>query len=484
MRDASGKRLDSFNVVGIPATRTAVAPLTAPNASTTLGADIDYNIRTIMVFPFTTKRWRLKFRNRNLSSAGALAGTATITGIAHGVPTRPTTTSSGQRWIGNCSTISQVSSSPIAIANDGTFAYSPWFAAEADQFQNGAEKVISLGITAPSGATLANGNSYQWARMAGANTVAASTVASPSIGGNVSYLDISIEYEMDAAVKIIVLAGDSNSISYVEAEPSPLATYANGGSLPSEAWPNVASMMGGFAVINLAVGGGTQEGFAPSSPSHIPALWDRVPAGVKADAAIVALGTNNLGVGLSSYATYLADINSKMRTTYEASSIWWATIPPRAYPNGTYTGTGTAICANLSADVAAGATTITVDRQIGTGLTSVGTGMKGEDVTISSITGSGPWTATLSAPIVNAHYINERVGQGDERLRLYKNAHLRLNPDGIRGIYDFEKALEASPGAYRQDDRYVTSGWLHNTRAASSVKANMVVGAGVQPLFA
>lgn len=485
MRDASGKRLDSFNVVGAPATRTAVAPLTAPNSSSTLGANIDYTIRTIMAFPFKTKRWRLKFRNQNLLNASVLSGTATITGIAAGTPTRPTTSASSNatRWAGSGTGFKSLSASSVSVLSDASWAYSPWFSDSTDQFQPGTEKVISLGITASSGAVLASGNGYQWARGAGSSAYTTDALTSGSVGANVSYLDICVEYEFDAAIKVLLVLGDSNSISYVEAEASPLNSYAAGGSLPSESWPATAGMMGGFAVINLAVGSSATNHFAPAGATYIPALWERLPADVKIDAAVIALGTNFLSVSLTTFSGDLMSINSKLRTDYSINSIWWATIPPRGYPDGTYTGTGTALCAFLTTDLAVGVTTFTADRNLGTGVAVLGAGGNGEDVTISSVTGTGPYTVTLSAATTKAHHSGERIGLADERLRMYKNAYLRLNPDGIRGIFDFERALESSPGSWRMDDRYSTTQWLHCTRAANPIKANAVMGTGIQPLF-
>jgi hypothetical protein len=486
MKDSKGRRLDSIAVVATPGTRVAAAALTAPNSTTTLGGAIDYTLRTLMAFPFATTRWRLKYRNRNLLSTVVPNGSAVITAVASGTPTRPTTgaSSNANRWAGSATTMSTLTSTPVTVQNDGSWAYSPWFANAGDQFKPGTDKVISFGITAASGAVLASGNGYQWARGNGSVAVSTDALTGPTVGANVGYLDVCVEYEFDAAIKVLLVLGDSNSISYVEAEVSPLNGYASSGSLPSESWPATAGMMGGFAVINLAVGSSATNHFAPAGATYIPALWERIPAGTKIDAAVMALGTNFLSVSLTTFAADFLDINTKLRTDFSLSSLWWATIPPRGYPDGTYAGTGSAWASFLTADIALGVTTFTADRNLATGTAVLGAGGNGEDVTISSVTGTGPYTVTLSAATTKAHHAGERIGVADERLRMYKNAYLRLNPDGIRGVFDFERLLESAPGSWRMDDRYSTSQWLHCTRAANPVKAGAIIGTGVQPLFA
>lgn len=84
---------------------------------------------------------------------------------------------SGNRWIGNCAAaLTQVTAAALVVPGDGSFVYSPWFTATADQFAPGVEKVLSIGMTANSGAVLAKGNAYQWAQATGAANVLAATL--------------------------------------------------------------------------------------------------------------------------------------------------------------------------------------------------------------------------------------------------------------------------------------------------------------------
>lgn len=494
MRDVTGTRLDSFEVadaaytVAIPGTRVAVAPLTGPNGTTTLGSNIDLTLRTIMSFAFETKRWRLKIRNRDLLATAIPSGSATITSVQAGTPSRPTSSSSGARWVGACTgALTSLHSSPLTVPGDGSWVYSPWFSDPGQQFAPNAEKVISLGLTASSGAVLAKGNSYQWAQGNGSANAGAATLTSPVVGHDRSYFDVCVEYEFDEAIRVVVAIGDSNTLGYSPGSP-PLLPSASPGILPAEAWPNLAASMGGFACINLGVGSAQTPNFDPTAVSYVPALWDRLPAGVVIDAAINSLGTNDLASSLNSWLTQVQGINAYERNTLGIKNVWWTSITQRCYPDGSYGPTvdsGAIKAGYLQANIAAGATSFTSANAIPTGTVLLGAGgVTAEDVTVSSVSGSGPYTATLAAGVANAHYVGERWGFSQERLRAYKNNFLRNLPDGITGLYDFERALESTPGSYQLDARYAAADWLHFQRGASSIKASMIIGAGVQPLFA
>lgn len=215
--------------------------------------------------------------------------------------------------------------------------------------------------------------------------------------------------------------------------------------------------------------------------TYFPKLYDRIPAGAEYDFAVVSLGTNSIGAALNDFVAQVQNINAYIRTTLGIDTIWWTTITPRGYPNGSHNGS-TVVAGYLNANVAAGATSFTSTTQLGTGTTQVGLGANWEDVTISSVTGTGPYTCNTGA-FVNAHYSGEPCSQGNERSRRYWNNHLRNLPDGIAGVFDFERLVEKTPGSYDCDPRLVSSDYLHFVRGANIEKARAVVSAGVQPLF-
>lgn len=471
--------------VSIPPTRVAVAPLSAPNTVTTLGGALDNTFRTIMKLPFDTARWRLKFRNRNLLDNTVPVGAATITSVYQGTPSRPTTTTSGQRWVGTCTAaLTLLQDADVAVPNTGAWAYSEWFDDGPEQFAANSEKVISIGVTAASGQVLAKGNGYQWARGSLAANAGSAALTTGTAGVGLDYLDVCVEYEFAAAVKVLLAVGDSNTLSYVPDAP-PLIPTAAAGLLPFESWPAIAGAMGGFAVINLGVGSAQTPNFDPTSVSYIPALWDRLPAGVEIDAVINSLGTNDLGSSLTTFIGQMRAINAYERDTLGIPAAWWTTITQRCFPDLSYgpgVDAGAIKAGYLQANIAAGATSFSSSTAPPTGSLLLGTGANAEDVTVSSVTGAGPYTVNVSAT-VNAHYAGERWGVAAERLRTYKNNFLRQIPDGILGCFDFERGVESTPGSAQIDPRYAASDWLHFQRGVSATKAGLVVGTGIAPLF-
>lgn len=475
MRDANGRRLDSIAVPGSPAKRTATFPLTAPNSqSATLSRDLTQ--RSMFRVPFGVSRARLCFANRNLRATTALTTACTITGIWTGTPVRDTATTGTGRWKGDCSAaLTQRVATPLTVPVDRSIVRSPWF--DLTDYRQGSDLVISWGLTSGStGTGIANGNGYQGVSAAGAANAGAATLTGASVGTNVVLLDVWVEYEFTAPVKVILTVGDSRTVQY--GLPPALIAGADGGSLPTEAWPALVSAMTGAAVINLGVGSAVTTDFTTSFPD----IWTRLPqAGVTVDAVIVALGTNQLGsANLANFITPMQALNAYIRTTIGCDTIWWATITPRAYPDGAYTSGGTIIGGTLTAPAAAAATTITTSFTAATGATVLGIGPSAEDVTISSVSGT---TATLSTALVNAHATGEPIGQGQERTRKLINNYLRQMPDGISGVIDFEKLVESSPGSATMDARYVGSDYLHSPRNAGAPMAGLAAPLAVRPLL-
>ena len=465
-------------------TRTAIAPLSAPNGLLAAVA-LDHTQRTMFKLPFAAPRWRIKFRNQSNRLAIPYTTPCTITGVWTGAPVRVaatsttgselTTTTSG-RWAGNCvGALTQVVTAPITVPVDGSWAYSSWVVN--DSFGVNVEKVISWGITSTAtGTGIASGNSYQGVVATGAAQASNATLTSPTIGTNSIRLDVVLEYEFAESVQTILFVGDSNTLTYVPNAPAGFsANYA--GALPHESWPMIAGAMGGFAAVNIGVGSTTLGDWSVSFPS----LLDKIPAAMPIDAAIISLGTNGLSTGLSGFLVHFSNLNAKIRAL-GIDSLWWTTITARGYPDGAYTSGGTIITGNLLTNAAASATTLSCSFSPAIGKLLVGTGPNMEDVTVSGVSGTGPYIVTISS-LANAHYTNERVSVGDERTRTLINNFIRNGPDGIVGIFDFEKLLELNPGAWTNDPRYTASDYLHFSRNASVVKAGLVVGAGVQPLF-
>lgn len=468
---AVGQRL----FLGRPATRVASCPVTAPNSSTAATA-LDLTQRTMLKLPFAVARWRIGFRNQNLRSATAYTTPCSITGVWAGLPTFDTGTSTAGRWPGNCTAAPTQVSTGLTVPVDGSRVWTSWITNST--FTKNTGKVISWGLTsAATGTGIASGNGYQGATAAGAANAGNQTLTSPSVAPNALYLDVVVEYEFAESVRLVMAIGDSNTLQY-GLSPS-LITSAGGGSLPHESWPMLAGAMGGFAVINLGVGSAQSVDWAV----NYPALWDRLPSGCLPDAAFVSLGTNDLSAGITSFITYMQAIHTKIRTTYSCNTIWQSTITPRCFPDGAFTLGGTKVGGFLMADAAIGATSVSCSFSPATSAALlIGLGPGAEQRTVTAVTGSGPYAATV-AGLTQNHWAGESISNGDESTRHLINNFLRQLPDAITGCFDFEKLLEATPGSFTMDGRYANSDYLHFIRSVGVLKASLILGTGVQPLF-
>lgn len=465
MKDSTGRRLDSFKVLGAPIQRRAMVPITAPN-QVTAAANWDFTIRSIIRLPMGVKRWRLGVMNRSLRSAATPPTTPiNVTSVYLGTPKYGLSVASGGRWVGECVTAPTKVSDGFTVPTNGTRGYSAWI--ENETFAAGTERVISYGMTATAtGTGLAFGNSLQAIRASGSGN-AGNAVITGTTGTALTIGDVIVEYEFVEPVQIGLFVGDSNTLTYVPSAPS-LLPSAGTGALPHESWPLVAGDMAGFAAINLGVGSSTTAEWGGTAPI----LFDRVDiASYAPDFAVVSLGTNSLAAGgLQMFLDNFRQVNAKLRAL-GIKRIFWTDITPREY---------THLHGTLTAAAAAGATTITSTYSPANGTILVGAGPTAEDVTVSATTGTGPYTHTVSA-LANAHAAGEPVTSGNERERRLYNNLLRQLPDGITGVIPFEKALEASPNSPSCDPRFIASDQLHFQRSASAIKAQAVIGSGVMP---
>lgn len=476
MRDKNSRRLDDLDVLAKPDTRLADYMVTAPNTSTS-GA-LDLTQRTIFKPNVTPARWRIGFRNYNLRASTYYTTPCTITGVWAGTPAYDTSTSGPTRWNGHATAApTQVHTGSITVPVDGTFAWSNWVNGDATYKTTG--KLISWGFTSTAtGTGIATGNGFQGCSASGASNAGNQTLTSPSIAANAVHLDVVIEYEFADTAKVIVFVGDSNTVGYSPAGP-PLITSPQASVLPHESWPMLAAAQAGFVAVNLGVGSATVTEFASTRPQ----MWSRLSSTVDLDAAVVSLGTNELTSGDSNFITQCLAVNTLLRGTYGVTRIYWTTITPRCYPDGAYTSGGTKVAGTLSADAASGATSVSCSFSPALAAMLIGTGPNAESRTVTGVSGSGPYTATVAA-LTNTHYAGEALGQGDELYRRKINNYLRQNPDGITGCFDFEKVMESSPGAFRMDDRYSASDWLHRQRGAQAALAALVAAVGVAANYA
>lgn len=109
MKDNTGRRLDSIEVVAKPGTCTPPMMLTAPNALSGVSA-LNLLQRTMTMLTVDSVRRRNGFRNLNLRDNVVPTTPATIEGVYVGEPAFATSSTSGARWVGDCkATMTQVS---------------------------------------------------------------------------------------------------------------------------------------------------------------------------------------------------------------------------------------------------------------------------------------------------------------------------------------------------------------------------------------
>lgn len=464
---------------GVPALRTAFTPLTAPNA--TLGNVLNHTQRSMVQFAVKPSRVRVGVANANLRSPSQTTTPINVTGMAYGSPVY--TNDGDSRWRGDCTgPLTQIPGGSIAVPTDGTRGWSDWF--EPD-WEIAEDVVISLGLERPgaSGA-YATGNSYQAIWASGAANFAAQTLSAPQRITN-PRMDIVVEYEYEAPAQVGLFVGDSNTVTYSPGTmPGVTGSYAS--AQPTEAWPQQAGMLGKFVAINMAVGSGTPEDFASEAPgTNGYTLWNRydIPALGEIDFAVVSLGGNGISAGLEVLQGHLMSIIDLLRAK-GVKRIYMTTLTPRGRPDGTYVSTaGEIVGSTLATPAIAGATEIqsSLNIPVGDGQVLIGDGPNLEEVTMTAVTGTGPYAVTLSAPLANDHLEGEALARDIERYRKYVNLWTRNVPYGIAGFIDFDRLLSHAPGHYMPDQRYISSDYLHFFRSSSAIKAQAVVAAGVAP---
>ena len=466
MKDSTGVRLDTIKVQNKPGTKRVTTALTAPNA-TTAAAAVDRTQRTMWMVPVATTRWRLRFANRNLLNNTALTTPCTITGLWAGNPLLQTSGTTTTRWNGDFSAApTQVVTGSLSVPVDGTDAVTAWVTDPAQQFTPHTAKLLSWGITSlNSGTGIASGNSYQGVYLTGAANAGNTTIAG-TMNAQAIYLDVRVEYEFEGTNPIVMHVTDSLGVGYGDGTQG----YSSPGiaSLPYEAPPVAAGLMGNYCVVNLGVGSATTGTFI--SPTAYG--WTRADmATTVPDAAVVQLGTNSLG---AAYSTNAINLNTHFETirALGIKKIYIVTLTPRGL---------TANAGTLGADAAAGATSITSSFNPGNVAILIGSGMNQEQVTVSASSGTGPYTLTVSA-LANAHTSGENIVSGNELNRRRLNTWIRNVPYGITGVIDLERVVEASPESVYADQRIISADQLHFLRGGYQRIAQelSIVGRGIR----
>lgn len=289
---------------------------TVANTYTPLDVCLPYRVK----LPFTPVRWRLKYRNYSCLSKTAGAASLHITGIWLGTPSFPS--ASPQRWQGQpAAAMTKVANADVT-PSDASDWVGPWIT-NAGAIQAGVEFDVELGVNS-GGANAAAFYDLKGHSFSGVGASAQAGLAAKTIGSfNGTIGDVRFEYEYPSpttgAPPIVLGIGDSNMSGY--------SSDPEGNFYPHEVWLGQACLRQGAQWINLGV--------ASSSPSDFATLTDWCYARADLattvpDCAVIAQGTNALGVAFSTFQMQFLAIVSNLRSL-GIPRIYVLTIPPHGY---------------------------------------------------------------------------------------------------------------------------------------------------------
>jgi len=434
------------------------------DSQTTLGAATrDLTQGTIIPVPAGAERMRIRVRNVDGRANTNLTSVATFTGFWVGEAALKNDDGFNQsRWTGN-TVAAPVSILPgFTVPTDGSDYVSGWI--DASVINALRMPLLRWGITTPAtGTGVSRSTGVQAVQAAGASQAGNATLTSPTIAQGQILCDIRVEYEVRSTRKVGLFLTDSIGVGYGDGDfPSGLSGIAGSGTLPTEAWPQVAAKLGGFICQHAGMSSGSTGDYTPVTK----AAYTRFDlAGTVPDFAVIALGTNDLGAGYGQVQANMLAIMNVLRTA-GVKRIYIQTLLPR---NSGTIGT-------LSADAAAGATTVTTSYNPGNVTLGFGTGSNYEFKAASAVSGSGPYTVTVAA-LTYAHTSGEPVVSGDELTRQRINRWIRQMPYGIDGVLDFDLMYAPNGGAV-PDSRFMSNDLLHPVRAGHARMGTMAAVLG------
>ena len=429
------------------------APLQQPNTSA--GSGMEAVARMLATVAVATSRWRLKLANRQASSTTTV-GTTVIAGVYVGTPARSasgTFVYSGQF----AATPTQIDTGGTAPAN--AFYVTPWVTDPAQQFAPGVPRLLSWGFSATAGAVFdtARTSSWQTNSTLGSGVMNNAGQLSPGVGASSAWLDCIVECEavVPSTTVIALFVGSS-------------LTEGNGAhqyqSVPGQ---TERRGRGRLLAINAAVAGGS----APtSSTAPVLARLDFAGASTPPDVAVVEGDTNAVKASatIAQLQTGFEATVAAMRTL-GAKLVIASTIPP----GNTFSASASA---KLTADVASGVTSLTMDANPGNGVPIViGDGWYQESRTTGTVTGSGPFTVPITVATTRAHFAGEYAVWGKELVRKGWNDLLRNSMiSAVDQVVDSDMLLAAQPGAPSIARQWVQSDDTHYTLAGNAAVAALI----------
>lgn len=237
------------------------------------------------------RRARVRIRNYNLFSEVSQAGAISFTGVYFGAAS---TTSVGN-LTGN------ITGTPVQVLGafstpaDGSEYVSAWFDLNYSAY---AEGMFSFGWTAAAGQVIHRSRALTWVSA----TPGDAAVANPTMTlTQTAYFDIVIEVEVSATVAVVAYQGDSLTVA-----------FSGGGSnqpqIIRDSWANQHALQHGHLAMLYAYSGSKLSDWADTAAYK----WTRWAAMTKPDAAIIALGSNDIFD--SAAPADLATVQSRLQT--------------------------------------------------------------------------------------------------------------------------------------------------------------------------
>lgn len=383
-----------------------------------------WNARYAVRLPVTPTRFRLRIANYDVRDAGADATVATPLASV---------------WIGAHALgplgelTGKMSGSPVnlgvtgTIPADGSYLTSAWITdpAALALLATGKHAVLSLGVNADGTArTAVRGWNRSWIAF---SSDSAGVLAPGDLGQyNYTLYDAQVEYEYAApgsTSPVVLCVGDSLTSGY--------SNTASGTGPSVWSYPAQLGQRAGVAPINLGMFGSTTGLWVNPNGS----FWTRADiASYAPDAAVVHLGSNNAAASnaLSAYQSDMVAIVGNVRAFASVKRVFACTVPPRNFPTGTIPTGG---------DVAAGVSSITSSISIASGLIAIDSGATAETATVTAVSGTGPYTLTLSTATTKAHSAGALILGTSETCRTQYNDWLRSMPLGLSGVVDLDLLL-------------------------------------------
>lgn len=287
-----------------------------PNSYNTSVGNVIY--RVPLTLPVTTTRWRLRWRNYNVTASAAIAVANTLTGVHIGYPAYD---SSGVPT-GNATAALTACNASTATPADGSELVLPWVTTEAAQFTAFEPRLLSVGLI--------GGTSFNWARCTGSVRYRAGNAATEvddqtiTIAGfTPMYGDWRIEYEFVGSTPVGLHVGDSLTEGQASADT------------PMSAHPQMFGLAARVAVASCAVSGISLSTIVGWATSHF--YWSRfgLGSGWTPDYAVLWLGTNDIAAGRTT-----AQIKADMTTVigilrgFGIDRIFVGLVAPRSFAAG------------------------------------------------------------------------------------------------------------------------------------------------------